>query len=314
MRIRLPLLLVLIFLLLLPLSVAAEPAAPDGVSNFSVQPDPARKPTSGTIQLTVSVSAQITAGDGATGFCVYGPQTGYTYPATITLTHSAGFTTTPVTFNQTDVGTTCPADYGTGVYYSVGAGAPDGNYAGTFKVTVGTTATRGTTAWYLLLEEPTGSPNPATDNHTLEGPLAVNIVNFSANASSAHEVKIEWASASETNNVGFNLYRSRSEDAPSEQLNSSLIASQALGSSEGHRYEWADSTVETGQSYYYWLEDVATDGTRTMSGPVSVTPEAPTAVELASLRTANPLNRTLPWVGLSLLGLAAVAIAWRRRR
>jgi hypothetical protein len=317
MRIRFPILLAIVILLLLPLAAAAEPSAPEGVSNFSVSPDPVNEPTgAGTKTLTISYSVQINSADSTTGFCIYGPQTGYTYPNTVTLNKTVGFTVTPLTFTKTDTGVTCPSTYGTGVYYSINNAAVTGNfnYSGSFNVTISAAATPATTTWYFLLQDPAGSPNPASDTHTLAGPLAVRLASFSA-APAGSQVKVQWASASEVDNVGFNVYRSTSAEAPSQQMNSALIASQASGSSESFAYEWVDGSVQAGVTYYYWLEDVDANGDRTMSGPVSAAPEAPTAVELNTLSAMGTPNAgMLPLLSLGLLGTAAVAMVWRRRR
>ncbi|MBA3534103.1 MAG: hypothetical protein H0T73_19450 [Ardenticatenales bacterium] len=154
-----------------------------------------------------------------------------------------------------------------------------------------------------------------TGAYTAEAPLSVRLSSLTATAA-ASQIKVQWASASEVNNVGFNIYRSTTAEAPSQQMNNALIASQASGSSEGYSYEWADSAVQAGVTYYYWLEDVDANGDRKMSGPVSASPEAPTAVELSTLSAAStPMAGTLPLVGIGLLGLAAAGtIAWRRRR
>ena len=56
-------------------------------------------------------------------------------------------------------------------------------------------------------------------------------------------------------NLGFNLWRGTSPNAPDTQLNASLIPSQAPGSTQGYSYEWTDqANLVAGTTYYYWLE------------------------------------------------------------
>ena len=83
---------------------------------------------------------------------------------------------------------------------------------------------------------------------------------------------LEWETATEIDNLGFNLYRSESAGGPRNQLNQGLIPGQAPGSPVGAVYTWQDQEVETGTTYYYWLEDVDTHSAATQHGPVSAAP------------------------------------------
>jgi len=120
---------------------------------------------------------------------------------------------------------------------------------------------------------------------------AVTLASFTATGGDG-QVLIEWETASEINNIGFNLWRSTSETGSYAKLNDSLIPSQALGSVIGAHYYYTDSDVSNGATYYYKLESVATDGSSELYGPISATPGAqPTAtptVTPTSLWTATP--------------------------
>ncbi|MGD8623248.1 MAG: hypothetical protein PVJ34_01835 [Anaerolineae bacterium] len=100
-------------------------------------------------------------------------------------------------------------------------------------------------------------------------PSAVSLSFFGARATS-DKVVVKWETASEIDNVGFNLYRSDSLDAAPVKLNAGLIASQAPGSTSGAVYRFFDEDVQIGRTYYYWLEDVDIYGVSTRHGPVSV--------------------------------------------
>ncbi|MFN2168735.1 MAG: alpha-amylase family glycosyl hydrolase, partial [Anaerolineae bacterium] len=104
-------------------------------------------------------------------------------------------------------------------------------------------------------------------------PLAVTLASFQAQPESGH-VLVTWETVSEVANTGFNLYRSPSPKDPGDLL--AFLPSQAPGSTAGASYSYQDWTATTGQSYWYWLEDVDTSGTTTLHGPVSVVYQART--------------------------------------
>ena len=113
-------------------------------------------------------------------------------------------------------------------------------------------------------------------------------------------------------NQGFNLYRSDRSAGP--QTCSGFVPSQAPGSTQGFAYEWLDSDVVSGQTYFYWLESIDLAGATTMHGPVSATYGAPTAVDLAAF-TAQPVDNSmlLPLLVI-LLGVAVYGLHHGLRR
>lgn len=101
-----------------------------------------------------------------------------------------------------------------------------------------------------------------------EVPQAVELLYFSAEALEG-AISLEWATASETDNFGFNLYRATALDGEQTQLNEGLIPSLvAPGSPYGAEYSFVDETAEPGVLYYYWLEDVELSMITTLHGPV----------------------------------------------
>ncbi len=82
-------------------------------------------------------------------------------------------------------------------------------------------------------------------------------------------VVVSWETASETDNLGFNLYRADSADGERILLNAELIPTNVPpGSPIGSVYEYRDTTAIAGQTYYYWLEDVDLAGESAFHGPV----------------------------------------------
>ncbi|MBN1262055.1 MAG: S8 family serine peptidase, partial [Anaerolineae bacterium] len=136
-------------------------------------------------------------------------------------------------------------------------------------------------------------------NEALGGsaPTAVTLTTFVATANEDH-VEITWETASEINNLGFNLYRLAGEQETWTQLNAALLPSLALGSNFGAEYAFVDTGVEPNVTYRYRLEAVDADGTSSFYGPVSAEVRAdPNAVTLLSLEARNftsPIALILP--------------------
>jgi hypothetical protein len=99
-------------------------------------------------------------------------------------------------------------------------------------------------------------------------PTVVFLASFTAKGS-GKQVRVEWETASEVDNLGFNLYRSTKKDGSYIKLNKSLIPG-LLSSPTGRKYTYDDKKVTKGKLYYYKLEDIDLSGTRTMHGPICV--------------------------------------------
>jgi hypothetical protein len=116
-------------------------------------------------------------------------------------------------------------------------------------------------------------------------PTAVELAGFEVwpEGSTTH---VQWETAQEIDNLGFNLYRADTLTGTQSRLNEALIPSQAPGSPVGAVYDWLDADgLEAGQTYYYWLEAVSVHGVTTRHGPVSAT------------LSAGPYRYYLPLVG-----------------
>lgn len=99
--------------------------------------------------------------------------------------------------------------------------------------------------------------------------LSIELVDFAAAAVSDDTVLLTWVTASETNNFGFNIYRSTVNDfSTSAKVHFEPASADASGAS----YQYFDTGLSSSTSYYYWLEDVNTSsGDKTLYGPLSVT-------------------------------------------
>lgn len=78
--------------------------------------------------------------------------------------------------------------------------------------------------------------------------------------SSATPIKIDWETETEINTAGFNVYRSETADSDYERINPELILSKGNATS-GAEYNFTDTDVIAGQTYFYQLEDVELDNT-----------------------------------------------------
>jgi hypothetical protein len=102
-------------------------------------------------------------------------------------------------------------------------------------------------------------------------PTAIQLASLVASCAPNSGVSIVWETATEIDNVGFNLYRSTAAGGPKIRLNEDLIPTQHPGRPTGAEYTWLDSSAIPGTFYYYWLEDIDTNGAAGLHGPVSMT-------------------------------------------
>jgi hypothetical protein len=100
-------------------------------------------------------------------------------------------------------------------------------------------------------------------------PTAV-FLNYFKAESTQGGVMLSWETASEIDNLGFNVYRGASAGGPWTKLNGDIIPSQAPpGSQFGATYGWLDAQG-TGRNFYL-LEDIDLSGAVTPHGPAKVT-------------------------------------------
>jgi len=110
---------------------------------------------------------------------------------------------------------------------------------------------------------------------------------------------LEWTTQSESNNQGWNVYRSENSDPGcSQQMNSEMIWGAGT-SSQPREYSFLDPTeLCPDQLYYYWLESVSYAGETQLYGPISIymdfedEPELPPVPEYYGLfqNWPNPFN------------------------
>ena len=126
--------------------------------------------------------------------------------------------------------------------------------------------------------------------------LPVTLSHFSATMTAENYVQLTWVSQTETNALGYNVFRSDSDNLDSAMQISPLIA--ATNTSFAQTYVYVDKELMENGTYYYWLQNVDMDGTFAFHGPVSVVfsisgdtgaPGIPTATKLDNAYP-NPFN------------------------
>ena len=86
-------------------------------------------------------------------------------------------------------------------------------------------------------------------------------------------IVVQWTTATEINTAGFNVYRSERAEGPFSKVNAQLIPASAAALIGG-KYQYEDTTVIAGRTYYYQLEDVEFGGASARHGPIVVTASA----------------------------------------
>jgi len=106
--------------------------------------------------------------------------------------------------------------------------------------------------------------------YSISGPTLVELSYFRAKGLNS-AVLLEWATETELDNAGFNVWRSEEKDGEYVRINPYFIPAEGEAGF-GAEYSHADYDVKNGVTYYYLLEDVDFCGKSTLHGPVSATP------------------------------------------
>ncbi len=109
--------------------------------------------------------------------------------------------------------------------------------------------------WYGLRTDQ-GSPGVRAG-----GALPVQLSQFRPDLTDTGTVVINWATASEVDNAGFNILRSETKTGEFKVINAQLIPGAGT-TAERNAYTWTDTTAKPNVVYYYQIEDVSLDGER----------------------------------------------------
>jgi len=70
-----------------------------------------------------------------------------------------------------------------------------------------------------------------------------------------------WTTASEANTFGYDVYRGDSEDGKFARITKTPVLGNGT-TSETHKYEFVDDTIDPCREYWYYVEEITTSGTR----------------------------------------------------
>ena len=99
-----------------------------------------------------------------------------------------------------------------------------------------------------------------TPGYRQGSPLPVELSSFRADLQEG-SVVVKWTTASEMENAGFHVLRSRDSDSGFVPVNPTLIPGAGT-TAEGQTYTYTDTTATVNVPYYYRLEEVSLSGER----------------------------------------------------
>ena len=103
-----------------------------------------------------------------------------------------------------------------------------------------------------------------------DAPLPVTLSSFTAEFSGGASL-LTWTTQSESNNLGWNAYRSDTDAiAESFQINQNMIEGAGTTSEETHHVFSDGYETYSNTSYWYWIESVDNSGSTSLHGPVEV--------------------------------------------
>ena len=117
-----------------------------------------------------------------------------------------------------------------------------------------------------------GDPSDLQTNITLDGifvpPLPIELSSLTATVVNQNSVRLDWTTATETNNYGFEVQKSAGNQNSYQTISNSFIAGHGT-TIEPHSYSFVDNTASPGQ-WYYRLKQIDFDGTVHFSDGVQV--------------------------------------------
>jgi len=99
--------------------------------------------------------------------------------------------------------------------------------------------------------------------------LPVELSSFTAAMSAQNYVMLQWVTQSETNVVGYRIFRNTVDDLSGAEMLNAFI--EATNTSTMQVYVYWDEEVYTDGTYYYWLQNLDFSGESAFHGPVSIT-------------------------------------------
>jgi hypothetical protein len=197
-------------------------------------------------------------------------------------TYTLGYT--PPTGYQ--LSTSCSAQSGsldpTGMSNPLSLGAGEDGSTGIL-----TSYACGDNTYYWSFDLAAGDPFIINNNIPISNIIPIELSSFTAVAMDAG-VKLEWSTQSETENMGFYIYRFESKDDDKLRINDAMI--DGTGNSNSiNTYQYIDASVKDGKTYYYQLSDLDYNGNEIFHEPIKINVSLPKRFELDQ-NYPNPFN------------------------
>ncbi len=141
--------------------------------------------------------------------------------------------------------------------------------------------------YYLSFDLEGGDPYIINNNIPLRNLIPIELSSFTATCHQGR-VELNWTTQSETDNLGFHIYRSAGETEPFFRITKSPVPGEG-NSNSVHDYRYMDHEVQAGKSYRYQLSDIDYSGLETLHSPISVTVVIPQGFSLEQ-NYPNPFN------------------------
>ena len=149
------------------------------------------------------------------------------------------------------------------------------------------------------------APDGEVEDYVVQTYVPVELSSFTASVRSG-QVELSWITQSESENLGFILYRSESETGEYERITAQIIPG-AGSSSHEHRYSYTDRQLNGSGDYWYKLADVSLNGALQYHQTLKVTVAAPANYSLEQ-NYPNPFNPTTS-ISFSLKEAGEVSLA-----
>lgn len=144
--------------------------------------------------------------------------------------------------------------------------------------------------WYGFRLQPGVSPDAGSN---FDQPIPVELASFAAQVT-PDGVELRWQTASETENLGFDLYRRVQTGAAFSKINTTMIPGAGT-TTEAQEYSFIDAAVESGETYVYKLIAVDYNGAFSEHGPLTIRVDAVTgASEPGELPQVFTLQQNYP--------------------
>jgi trimeric autotransporter adhesin len=154
--------------------------------------------------------------------------------------------------------------------------------AGPWTITIGTAASWGayylSDMWHaqaavsgqviLAITDPGKGLNVPVILGDQDPTLPVELSSFTAVLTSQLFVQLNWTTQTESGLAGYYIYRNTSNNLQEAEQISMLIA--PTNTSSEANYQFTDAEVASGNTYYYWLQNLEMNGSSGFHGPISV--------------------------------------------